>query len=42
MSSKLEAVARSTCSSRALLEDANQPAIVAVGGGLRSGYGYPR
>ena len=39
---KLEAVARSICSSRALLEDANQPAIVAVRGGLRSGYGYLR
>ena len=32
---KLEAVARSICSSRALLEDANQPAIVAVGGGFK-------
>lgn len=39
---KLEAVARSICSSRALLEDANQPAMVAVEGGLRSDYGYPR
>lgn len=36
MSSKLDEVARSICSSRALLEVANQPAMVAVRGAKRT------